>query len=181
MIPRPAIVQWARNVPWPTEEQIEQDLLLSRLIVEIANDPYLGDELNFRGGTCLHKLHMPRPLRYSEDLDYVRRTAGGIADLTRAATRLGESLWMDVRTRIGEQPKILFRAPFESGSPAEASVALVRSTSSSLYSWSLYCGAGDCESWPRSSSLTLPPSMAPGAFVERHPLEEFLAFRWQAA
>lgn len=54
MIPRPAIVEWGRTVPWPTVDQIEQDLLLSRLIVEIANDAYLGEELVFRGGTCLH-------------------------------------------------------------------------------------------------------------------------------
>ena len=82
MIPRAAITEWGRVVPWPTVEQVEQDLLLSRLIIEIANDDYLGDELVFRGGTCLHKLHAPKPLRYSEDLDYVRSTGGGITDLT---------------------------------------------------------------------------------------------------
>ena len=38
MIPQAAITEWGRTVPWPTVEQIEQDLLLSRLIVEIAND-----------------------------------------------------------------------------------------------------------------------------------------------
>lgn len=115
MIPRAAITEWATRVRWPTPEQIEQDLLLSRLIVEIARDDYLGNELIFRGGTCLHKLHMDQPRRYSEDLDYVRRTGGGIADLTRAATRIGEALGMEVRTRITEQPKIYLRAPFESG------------------------------------------------------------------
>jgi len=78
--------------------------------------PYLGEELIFRGGTCLYKLHAPRPLRYSEDLDYVRRTGGGIAEVTRAATALGETLGMEVRTQIGEHPKIYLRAPFESGS-----------------------------------------------------------------
>ncbi len=55
--------------------QVEQDLLLSRLIIEVANHPYLGGELVFRGGTCLHKLHLDTPRRYSEDLDYVRTTA----------------------------------------------------------------------------------------------------------
>lgn len=55
MITRAAIVEWGRRVPWPTLEQVEQDLLLSRLIVEIANDDFLGNELTFRGGTCLHK------------------------------------------------------------------------------------------------------------------------------
>ena len=69
MIPRAAITEWGRGVPWPTVEQVEQDLLLTRLIVEIANDDYLGAELVFRGGTCLDKLHAPEAQRYSEDLD----------------------------------------------------------------------------------------------------------------
>ena len=58
MIPQANIVEWSNEVPWPTIEQVEQDLLLSRLIIEIAEDPYLGKELAFRGGTCLHKLHI---------------------------------------------------------------------------------------------------------------------------
>lgn len=115
MIPRAALAAWGRSVGWATDEQVEQDLLLSRLIVEIANDPYLGKELVFRGGTCLHKLHADAPYRYSEDLDYVRRSAGGIRDLTRATTAIAERLGMDVRTQIGRHPKIYLRAPFESG------------------------------------------------------------------
>jgi predicted nucleotidyltransferase component of viral defense system len=70
--------EWATKAPWPQQTQIEQDLVLSRLIVEIAQHELLGQELAFRGGTCLHKLHLPKPLRYSEDLDYVRRTHSGI-------------------------------------------------------------------------------------------------------
>jgi len=116
VIPRAHIVAWGRAMAWPTEDQVEQDLVLSRLIIEIANDPYLGEELVFRGGTCLHKLHATGASRYSEDLDYVRRSAGGISQLTRAATAIGERLQMEVRTRIGQHPKIYLRAPFESGS-----------------------------------------------------------------
>jgi len=115
VIPQAAITEWGRTVPWPTVEQIEQDLVLSRLIVEIANDDYLGDELVFRGGTCLHKLHAPAPLRYSEDLDYVRSTGGGIRELTRAVTRIGNRLGMEVQTRITEHPKMFLRAPYETG------------------------------------------------------------------
>lgn len=118
MIPAATITEWAQQAPWPAVEQVEQDLLLSRLIVEIANDDYLGNELVFRGGTCLHKLHTPRPLRYSEDLDYVRSTAGGIKELTQALTAIGDRLGMKVSTKIGEHPKIYLRAPFESGSGA---------------------------------------------------------------
>ena len=115
MIPRAAITEWGRTVPWPTVSQIEQDLLLSRLIVEIANDDYLGAELVFRGGTCLHKLHAPEPLRYSEDLDYVRSTSGGIGALTRAVTQIGTRLGMEVRTRIAQHPKMFLRAHYETG------------------------------------------------------------------
>ncbi|HUY60838.1 MAG TPA: nucleotidyl transferase AbiEii/AbiGii toxin family protein [Candidatus Dormibacteraeota bacterium] len=73
MIPRAFIAEWSNRVGWPTVEQVEQDLAMSRLIVEIANDPYLGEELVFRGGTCLHKLHLSPAQRWSEDLGYVRR------------------------------------------------------------------------------------------------------------
>ena len=102
-------------VPWTGADQVEQDLVLSRLIVEIARDPYLGEELVFRGGTCLHKLNDTGQARYSEDLDYVRRSGGGIGDLTWALTAIGERLGMQVRTKIGRHPKVLLRAPFESG------------------------------------------------------------------
>jgi predicted nucleotidyltransferase component of viral defense system len=51
---------------------VEQDLILSRLLVQIARDSLLSKELAFRGGTCLQKLHFEEPLRYSEDLDFVR-------------------------------------------------------------------------------------------------------------
>lgn len=50
MIPQRHITQWSTKAGWTQVNQVEQDLLLSRLIVEIANDDYLGDELVFRGG-----------------------------------------------------------------------------------------------------------------------------------
>jgi len=103
------VTHWASFVPWPTPVQVEQDLLLSRLICEVANDPYLGRELVFRGGTCFHKLRITPGRRYSEDLDYVRVSAGGIQPLTSALTALGQRLGFDVRTRVGVHPKVYFR------------------------------------------------------------------------
>lgn len=38
MIPQPYITEWSTHAPWPTESQIEQDLIPSRLILEIASD-----------------------------------------------------------------------------------------------------------------------------------------------
>jgi hypothetical protein len=115
VIPAAFITDWGNTVRWPTVEQIEQDLVLSRLIIEIANDDYLGSELVFRGGTCLHKLHLNPALRYSEDLDYVRRSDGGIGVLLDAVRAIADRLGMSVTTNIKSFPKIRLRAPFTSG------------------------------------------------------------------
>lgn len=116
MIPNASITAWRRVVPWSSAAQVEQDLVLSRLILEIANDPLLGDELVFRGGTCLHKLHLPAPYRYSEDLDYVRRTNTPIGPVFDALRSIGERLRMKVNTEITRHPKVYLRAPFEDAS-----------------------------------------------------------------
>lgn len=98
MIPAANITAWRRHSPWPDDTQVEQDLVLSRLIVEIANHELLGEELAFRGGTCLHKLCLPEPARYSEDLDYVRHTETGIGPHLDALTELATSMGL---RRIG--------------------------------------------------------------------------------
>lgn len=92
MIDRPALIAWRSKAPWPDRVQIEQDLLLSRLMIEINRDEVLGPELAMRGGTCLHKLHLPSPLRYSEDLDYVRLTHTGIKPYTQALAKLADEI-----------------------------------------------------------------------------------------
>ena len=48
------------TAPWANPDQVEQDLVLSRLMVEIATHEALKTELVMRGGTCLHKLWLPR-------------------------------------------------------------------------------------------------------------------------
>ena len=78
MIPAQNIVAWSHVAPWAEQRQIEQDLIISRALVDMFSDPFLSEELRFRGGTALNKLHFPRPLRYSEDIDLVRTSHGGI-------------------------------------------------------------------------------------------------------
>jgi predicted nucleotidyltransferase component of viral defense system len=81
MLPQAALNAWAQQAPWAGDLDVEQDLILSRAIVDIANHPLLGEELAFRGGTSLHKLHIEQPWRYSNDLDYVRTTNGPIKEI----------------------------------------------------------------------------------------------------
>jgi predicted nucleotidyltransferase component of viral defense system len=87
MIPVMNIVAWGQTVPWAEQRQVEQDLIICRALVELFNNPFLAEQLRFRGGTALNKLHLPKPLRYSEDIDLTRTTPGPLGpvlDATRA-------------------------------------------------------------------------------------------------
>jgi predicted nucleotidyltransferase component of viral defense system len=75
MIPQAYIIEWSNNVPWNTNEQVEQDLVICRALVEIFKDDFLAENLAFRGGTALHKLFLSPQPRYSEDIDLVQINA----------------------------------------------------------------------------------------------------------
>lgn len=115
MIPPNSITAWGVERPWPNREAIEQDLLLARLIVDIYNcHPMLRDELVFRGGTCLHQVDLPAPLRYSEDLDFVRRTHTGIGGVFDALRDVATAAGLNVHgTDISRHPKMRLRVPAE--------------------------------------------------------------------
>ncbi len=115
MIPAAHITHWSNRVPWPTRDQVEQDLILSRLIIGISSHIELASELVFRGGTCLHKLHLPAPLRYSEDLDYVRVSRTPIGPVFDALRDVGAEMGFSSRTEITVHPKIRYSAVFDSG------------------------------------------------------------------
>jgi predicted nucleotidyltransferase component of viral defense system len=72
MISASYITEWAAEHPWRANEQVEQDLLLSRALVALFSDPFLCEALAFRGGTALHKLYFSPQIRYSEDIDLVQ-------------------------------------------------------------------------------------------------------------
>ena len=70
MIPRAHITAWRSQAPWPTDAQIEQDLVLTRALTEIFKRSVIAKAVAFRGGTALHKLYFEQPGRYSEDIDH---------------------------------------------------------------------------------------------------------------
>ncbi|MDR1189646.1 MAG: nucleotidyl transferase AbiEii/AbiGii toxin family protein [Bifidobacteriaceae bacterium] len=109
------IAAWGAGHPWATTDQVEQDLLLSPAICAIATHPYLGTELVFRGGTALHKLHLPAPVRYSEDLDYVRSTASVVGPALDALKDTGRDIGFSVSSTISQHPKVYWRAEAHSG------------------------------------------------------------------
>ena len=78
MIPFDFITEWRSRVPWTRDTQVEQDLIITRAVVEMFNQEEISRTLAFRGGTALYKLHLSPPARYSEDIDLVQVIAGPI-------------------------------------------------------------------------------------------------------
>jgi len=98
MIPEIFIERWRNTVPWQAIEQVEQDLIISRALVDLFNDPHIKDSLIFRGGTALNKLFIDPPARYSEDIDFVQKNTdpiGQTIDAIRSVLKpwLGDPKW----------------------------------------------------------------------------------------
>jgi predicted nucleotidyltransferase component of viral defense system len=76
LIPRDYITEWRAHAPWVADAQVEQDLVISKALVDVYSQPLLNKSLAFRGATALYKLHIHPPARYSEDIDLVQVSAG---------------------------------------------------------------------------------------------------------
>ena len=87
MIPRAHITEWRAHAPWSQDAWVEQDLVISRALVDIFGSASVGDRLAFRGATALYNLYVTPPARFSEDVDLVQTRAepiGGTLDAIRA-------------------------------------------------------------------------------------------------
>lgn len=84
MIPRAYIDAWRQIAPWQQDSQVEQDLVISRALVQIFSHELLRSHLAFRGGTALHKLFIQPQARYSEDIDLVQLKPGPIKPILEA-------------------------------------------------------------------------------------------------
>lgn len=110
MIPKPSIAKWQQHAPWKEFAQVEQDLIISRVLVELFSDEFLRENLAFRGGTALHKLYLTPASRYSEDIDLVQIKPGPIKPIMQ---RIGEVITFFEEKRItqirGHGAKALYR------------------------------------------------------------------------
>jgi hypothetical protein len=81
MIPKADIVAWRQTAPWISDVQVEQDLVISRVLVSMFQDAVISEQLAFRGGTALHKLYLNPARRYSEDIDLVQSLLSVFCDM----------------------------------------------------------------------------------------------------
>ena len=84
MIPVNFIEEWREKAPWQTLEMVEQDLVISRVLICLYNHPHIRKALAFRGGTALNKLYINPAARYSEDIDLVQLISEPIGDTVKA-------------------------------------------------------------------------------------------------
>ena len=124
MIDRAYISEWQKTAPWSQRYQVEQDLVICRAMVEIFNHSLLTEQLAFRGGTALFKLHLP-PARYSEDIDLVQVQAGPIGPVMDA---LQEKLnpWLgNPKRKLSEgRVTLTYRMESEEGLPLKLKVEI---------------------------------------------------------
>lgn len=65
MIPLAYITEWQEVAPWRDPIMVEQDLLISRVLLDLFRRDELRQQLAFRGGTALYKLCLVPAARYS--------------------------------------------------------------------------------------------------------------------
>ncbi|MDT0646036.1 nucleotidyl transferase AbiEii/AbiGii toxin family protein [Zunongwangia sp. F260] len=110
MIPRPDIAKWQMHAPWKEFSQVEQDLIISRTLVDIFSDEFLNENLAFRGGTALHKLYLNPAPRYSEDIDLVQIKPGPIKPIMQRLDEVITFFEEPRKTQVrGNGAKALYR------------------------------------------------------------------------
>lgn len=125
MIPRFHIDAWTEYAPWVTQAQIEQDLIISRALIELFSDSFLATELRFRGGTALNKLHFPDPIRYSEDIDLTRTSEGPIKEVVGKMQDILRPWLGNANYKTSKvAPKLIYTAEAEDGTPIRLKIEI---------------------------------------------------------
>jgi predicted nucleotidyltransferase component of viral defense system len=118
MIPRDYITEWRTEAPWVQDFQVEQDLIVSKALVNMFSNPILSKALAFRGGTALYKLYVKPAARYSEDIDLVQINPEPAGPAMKAVRKvldpwLGEPRWKQTEGRV----TFVYRFNSEDASP----------------------------------------------------------------
>lgn len=118
MIPFDFITEWRQVAPWIDDTQVEQDLIISRALVEMFNQTEVAGSLAFRGGTALFKLFLSPAPRYSEDVDLVQITAEPIGPCLTSLRRVLDP-WLGNPKRVFKEGGVtlIYRVQSE-GSPS---------------------------------------------------------------
>lgn len=125
MIPELFIQEWRKNAQWQTLAQIEQDLVISRALVDLYNEPHVSETLIFRGGTALNKLFIKPPSRYSEDIDFVQKNSNPIGQTIDVIRELFKPWLGDPKWKITERSaKLIYKYEAINKMPAKLKIEI---------------------------------------------------------
>lgn len=107
-------MEWRSFAPWISDAQVEQDLLICRVLISLFSNKLIAESVAFRGGTALHKLFLKPPSRYSEDIDLVQMKAGAIGPVIDAVREtLDGTLGTPKRERGEDSVTLAYRVESE--------------------------------------------------------------------
>jgi predicted nucleotidyltransferase component of viral defense system len=125
MIPENFVIQWRKNAPWQTLAMVEQDLVISKALIDLYNHSHIQESLIFRGGTALNKLYIDPPARYSEDIDFVQTKTEPIGKTIDAIRECLDS-WLGEpkRKHTERSTKLIYRYNAVDNTPAKLKVEI---------------------------------------------------------
>lgn len=125
MIPISYIKEWAQLNPWQSDEMVEQDLIISRALIEIYQSDLVKGNLYFRGGTALNKIFLETPYRYSEDIDLMRLAGGSVGrEIDAIRDRLDSWLGTPNRDFTPMSVKLIYKYKSTTGLPKKVKIEI---------------------------------------------------------
>ncbi len=104
------IEEWFGKAPWKQKFMIEQDMVITRALIELYNNPVIRKSLVFRGGTALNKVYFEKPTRYSEDIDFVQIAPAPIGDVVNSIRESLDNLLGEPKRKFTERSvKLIYR------------------------------------------------------------------------
>jgi len=125
MIPESFVEQWRENAPWQALSMVEQDLIISRALIELYSRTEIQKSLVFRGGTALNKLYIQPPARYSEDIDFVQIKAEPIGKTINIIRECLDNWLGEPKRKLTERSvKLIYRYQAVDNTPAKLKVEI---------------------------------------------------------
>lgn len=128
MIPNYCLAEWRQEAPWVEDYQVEQDLIISRALIDLYKNPKIRSSLAFRGGTALNKLYVKPAARYSEDIDLVQISSAPIGEtINEIRSALG---WMGepIRRITERSVKLFYRYTVQDNSSRKLKIEINTTT-----------------------------------------------------
>jgi predicted nucleotidyltransferase component of viral defense system len=125
VIPERYIEECLEHTPWQFLPMVEQDMVISRALIELYSSSNIKEKLVFRGGTALNKLFMNPAARYSEDIDLVQIQSEPIGDIIDCIRDILKPWLGEPKRKLTERSaKLIYSYTAVGGLPAKLKIEI---------------------------------------------------------